>query len=280
MKIHFIVDSTSDIPQSWLDRYPISVVPITIVYDQDHIGMDDESFDRAAFYDQLAHINPYPTTAVPPLALVKEIVEQSFSDCDHLVIVSVSSQLSTMHQAFRLASEHLPKDRVTLIDSQQLTIGIAWQVMIGAEVAAATGDIDQVIDTIQQIQQRVFICAALPTLKYLHRSGRVNWTTAQMGNLLQIRPIITLHKGGGKAIARVRRYKDALTKLMKLTHDQVPIDKITLLHTHNLDEVESLKNMLQDSFPNHQITTTCITPCLRNSHWSQIFRDRHLKKSH
>jgi DegV family protein with EDD domain len=105
--------------------------------------------------------------------------------------------------------------------------------------------------------QRLF--AALSTLEYLQRSGRVGWAAANIGALLQIKPILEVEDGEAKAAQRVRTFSRAMQQLAIYAREDAPLDRLALLHTNNLEGVEELREQIKDILPENTLTIN-ITP--------------------
>jgi DegV family protein with EDD domain len=86
-------------------------------------------------------------------------------------------------------------------------------------------------------------------MTYLHRSGRVGWAAASMGQLLQIKPIISATEGNVESVARVRTFARAVDKLVELVQEQAPLDRLALLHANNRDGALEMKNRLGSLVP-------------------------------
>jgi DegV family protein with EDD domain len=177
------------------------------------------------------------------------VVKETFEDADHLFIVTASAKLSGIHNTMRLASNNLPPDRVTLIDSHTTTMGLGWQVVIGAETAERTGDVQQTEATIIGVREAQRVYAALGTLEFLHRSGRVGWAAAGIGTLLQIKPVIEVKDGEVHSIARVRTFGRALDELVRLTRECAPLDRLAVLFATDEEGAHYLREQLQDIAP-------------------------------
>jgi len=98
--------------------------------------------------------------------------------CDHLVSIHVSSKLSAVYNSAMIGAGGF-KNRITVLDSQNLSLGLGFQAIAAAEVAEQGADLDQVLKLIQDTQERVRVIAMLDTLTQLKRSGRVSWAQAQ-----------------------------------------------------------------------------------------------------
>jgi DegV family protein with EDD domain len=92
------------------------------------------------------------------------------------------------------------------------------------------------------------VYAALDTLEYLKRSGRMNGVMAGLGSLLQIKPILTMHKGSPGA-ERVRTKERAINRLLELAQETGELEEIALVHTSNPDEADVLWQRVNHLMP-------------------------------
>ncbi|MCC6612200.1 MAG: DegV family protein [Anaerolineae bacterium] len=247
--IRIVTDSTCDIPRDLIEQYKIGVVPCFVNYGGNSYADDGVQLIREDFYRDIPHIRPVPKTSAFPPGMVETLLEATFQEAEHVVILCVPAKLSGVYNAFRLGASNFPKEKVTLIDSGQVAMALGWQVLIAAETAAATGDLQQVLDAIQRVRANQRLYAALDTLEYLRHSGRVGWASASIGTLLQIKPILDVQEGEVKSYARVRTFKRAFDELVHLTREQAPLDRLAILHTANEQGAQDLKDALQDVVP-------------------------------
>ena len=252
-KIRFVTDSTCDIPPEWVEKYRIGIVPAFVNYGGESYADDGVQLIREEYYQKLASIRPFPTTSAPPPGLAEETIKQAFEDADHLFILTTSAKLSGIYNAMRLGSSSLPQDRVTLIDSNSTTMGLGWQVVIGAEVAEKTGDVAQVHDAILRVQKAQRVYAALGTLEFLHRSGRVSWAAAGISALLQIKPVIEVADGEVHSIARVRTFGRAIEEMVKLTREVGSLDRLAVLYASDIDSAHQLFEQVKDFAPSNTV---------------------------
>jgi fatty acid kinase fatty acid binding subunit len=247
--IRFVADSTCDIPPELLNKWKIGIVPAFVNYGGKSYADDGVELDRVVYYNQMPTMTSQPTTSAPPPALVEKIIRQTFDGADHLVMLTVPATLSGIYNAFRLGASQLPQDRVTLIDSGTVAMGLGFQTLIGAEVAAETGDVSAVLSAIQRVRANQQVYAAPETMEYLRRSGRVSWATASVGALLQIKPIVSATEDEVKAIARVRTFSKAVDKLIELVQNQAPLDRLALIHANNPEGAQEMKTRLGEIAP-------------------------------
>ncbi len=260
-RIRFVTDSTCDLPHDIIERYGIAVIPTFINYRDQSIADDGLDLTREEFYRQLPSMNPFPTTSAMPPALAEEIILRQFDGADHLFLISVASKLSGVYNIMRLSATKLPGDRVTLIDSQSVTLGLGFQVLAGAEAAAATGDVAQVRAAVEHVRKRAHVYAALETMEFLRRSGRVGWAAAGIGALLQIKPIIEVYDGEVKSVNRVRTFGRAVEDLIRLAHEESPLERLAILYIADHAAADQLRDRLSDIAPPNVLAVS-ITPTI------------------
>jgi fatty acid kinase fatty acid binding subunit len=260
-RIHFATDSTCDIPAELREKHHITLIPTFVNYQSNSYADDGVELKRDEYYNDLPHIRPLPTTAAPSPGLCERLIHEALESADHLVIMTCPAKLSGTFNAMRLAASSLPPERVTLIDSEQVTMGFGWQAILGAEVAEQTGDIEQVKKAIVAVRKNVRVYAALNTLEYLRHSGRVGWAAAGIGQLLQIKPMLEVRDSEVLQLTRVRTFGKAMDELVRLAHEAAPLDRLAFLHTNNLEGVEALKERLKDILPPETLNIN-ITPTI------------------
>ena len=248
-RILFVVDSTCDVPAEWLRQFDIRIVPTYVQFGQESLADDGIELTRTEFYRRLVTSTIHPTTSAPPLGRTIEVMQQALADADHVIALTAPANLSAIYNIFRLAAEQVDPDRVTLIDGRMVTMGLGWQVIIGIEMAQAGVSPAEIKAALMALQPRTDVWAALDTMEYLRRSGRVSWATAVVGDLFRIKPIIRLHDGVVSSVARARTSGRAFASLVDLAHEAAPFDRLAILHTQNLDGARKLADTLTDVRP-------------------------------
>lgn len=248
-KIRFVTDSTCDLPADIVQKYQIGVIPTFINQGDRSLADNGKDFTRDEFYRQLPHFNPLPTTSAMPPALAEEIILRTFEGADHLFLISVASKLSGVYNIMRLCATKLPPNSFTLIDSRSVTLGLGFQVMAGAEAAEATGDVEQVKAAVERVRDRAHVYAALETMEFLRRSGRVGWAAASIGALLQIKPLIEVYDGDVKSVSRVRTFGRAVDELIRIAHYHAPLERLAVLYISDRGDAERLRDRLADIAP-------------------------------
>lgn len=256
-KIKIMTDSVADIPPALLDEWNIGVVPCYVNYGGESYVDDGEDLDRAAFYDYIIANKEVPTTAAPSPGLAEEILREALEGHDHLISVNVARNLSTTANNIQLACNEIDPSRMTVLDSESVSMGIGWLALIAAEVAKETGDVDAVIDAVEKAKRSSTLYAGIYDMEFLRRSGRVSNLIASIGSILQIKPIVQVIEEGEVISAhRVRTFKRVKNKLRDLLEEMHPnLDRVAIIHTADVEAAHELKEANKDLLPENTIIT-------------------------
>jgi len=228
MKLGIVTDSTCDLPQVLVEQHQLEVVPsILILEGQEYL--DGSGVSRDEFYKRLPNFKTHPTTAAPSIGEFARRYQKLLDNgCDHVISIHAAGTLTSMvNNAGQAAKEF--SDRVTVIDSLSLSLGLGFQVLAAAE--SAEDGLDAALNSIESTRKRLRVFAALDTMEYLRRSGRVPGTIALLGSLLSIKPIVELADGEVKAIRAVRTTKQANARMMSFMRTSGSLERLAILHT-------------------------------------------------
>ena len=248
MTIKIVTDSSCDLPADLVARYGITVVPLYI-----NIGtksyVDGVEMTHEQFYDGLPHFKPHPTTSVPgPGQFVRVYEDLARGGASGIVSIHVSSALSAMVGVARLAAEETKSVPVTVFDSGQLTIGTGLLALTAAKAAAEGRPLSDIIAVLEDQASRTHCVAALDTLEYLRRSGRLSRFQSSLGSVLQIKPVLRMHSGEFD-MERVRTRNHAYSRVIELVTQLAPFEELTLVHTHAPQNVHLLRQQAVHLFP-------------------------------
>lgn len=231
MRIAIVTDSTADIPEALAVQYQIHIIPTVLVIDNESI-LDDGTFSREKYYQQLPSMKTSPTTAAPPIGvfenLYQSLLDQNF---DQVVSIHVSSHLSGVFNAASAAAQAF-SDHIYVVDSEQLSMGLGFQA-INAAFSAQRGDsLQAVLQEIERTRQATRLVAMLDTLEYVRRSGRVSWARAKIGNMLRLKPFIEVKNGRVLRLGEARTRNKGLERLREIYSSVAPSSQLAILHTN------------------------------------------------
>jgi DegV family protein with EDD domain len=231
MKIGIVTDSTADIPPELAQERGIHIVPAILIIDSQSIK-DGEGISRYEFYERLPAMRSLPTTASPSTGSFQQIydalIRQGFS---HIISIHATSRLSGIFNAARVAAQSFG-DRVRVVDSEYVTLGMGFQVLAAAEAVMRGLSLEAILARIEDVRKRVRVIAMLDTLDYIRRSGRVSWARASLGSLLSIKPFVELKEGVVLRMGEVRTRRKGIEHLIELMNKLGPLECLAVLHTN------------------------------------------------
>ena len=261
MSIKIVTDSTCDLPESVIARHGVTVVPLYINIGQKGY-LDGVELSRQEFYERLPTYNPLPTTATPGMDTFRKTYEKLASEgATEILSLHISISLSATVDVARLAAKETHSVPVTVMDSRQLSLGTGFLVERAAQAAAEGCSMSEIMAVLEDQILRTHVIAALDTLEYLRRSGRMNSAVAALGTLLQMKPLLKMYDGNPTA-ERVRTNNGAIERLVSLMSGLAPFERVAFVHSHAPAKAESLRHKVQHLLPAGEIPSVEITPVL------------------
>lgn len=230
MKIGVVTDSTSDLPGDLAQRFGVEVVPTILVVEGKQYA-DGKDLSRGDFYARLPAMRTFPTTAAPSIGEFSARYQKLLdSGCDFVLSIHAASQLTAVCDIARQAADDFP-GRVAIVDSGSLSLGLGFQALAAAEAAESGADVETAIASIADVRRRLRVFAALDTMDYLRRSGRVPAAVTLLGGMLSIKPLIELTDGLLKPAGATRTTRQADERMAALLKAGLPIERLAILHT-------------------------------------------------
>lgn len=230
MKIGVVTDSTSDLPGDLAQRFGVEVVPTILVVEGKQYA-DGKDLSRGDFYARLPAMQTFPTTAAPSIGEFSARYQKLLdSGCDFVLSIHAASQLTAICDIARQAADDFP-GRVAIVDSGSLSLGLGFQALAAAEAAESGADVETAIASIADVRRRLRVFAALDTMDYLRRSGRVPAAVTLLGGMLSIKPLIELTDGLLKPAGATRTTRQADERMAALLKAGLPIERLAILHT-------------------------------------------------
>jgi DegV family protein with EDD domain len=210
-----VVDTSSNVPDELLARYRMLEVPTLVIFGEESFQNKHE-LSEAAFYEKFAAAKALPTTSQPPPALFSAAYRQALAEgAEHIVLITVSSKLSGTFRSGQMAAQEIGEERFTLWDSNSISMGSGWQAILAARMVEEGIAYPAFVERMTKLRAEVIGFAALETLKYVARSGRVSNLQAGIGELLQVKPLLELWDGNAAVCARVRGRKKSFQEVIE-----------------------------------------------------------------
>ncbi len=226
--VKIITDSTSYLTMEDCTKYGISIVSLGIQLNNTATREVEVSNDL--FYKELEGCNELPTSSQPTPNEMYTAFENVVSKGDSLVVILLSSEMSgtysSAHTIKSMILENYPDAKIEIIDSRANCMQLGFIAIEAAKVAQNGGSLEDVVTTANFVKLNSRFLFAPDTLTYLKKGGRIGGAAALFGNLLQIKPILTVKDGQTEIFTKVRTKKKAIDAIINgLLED---------LHSHEL----------------------------------------------
>lgn len=256
-RVALVTDSTCDLSEETIRENGIHVLPLKVVYE------DKEFHDRIDIQpEDIYALMParIPTTSMPSANEVIELLEKIKQEGFREVIgLFISSGLSGTHDMFKTISQQVENLVVEAVDSLNLSMGLGFQVCEASEKIKGRMKLDELKEHLLRFREKVQVFYVIPTLKYLRKGGRIGMVEGTVGDLLDIKPIISINREGKYfTFAKARGRKASLQKLLEIARDRIGEKTVDLavMHGGAQPEADELLRKLRESLPNLRKTVT------------------------
>ena len=262
-KIALITDSACDLDLNTLRENNINLLPLRIIYSNGDYR-DRRDISPQEVYDNLE--KEVPKTSLPSAKETEEVLNRLEEEgYTHVICISISSGLSGSFNSVRLALENHPKLTSFVYDSKILAYPQGEIVLEVAKLIKEGKSYEEIIKEIPEIRKRVIGYFTINTLEYLKRGGRIGRLAGTVGELLNLKPIITTDEDGVYYnVAKVRGRKQSLSKMTELLKGYLAKGKceVAVLHASCEDEAIKYMNSLKDLTNVISIKIAEISPAL------------------
>lgn len=212
MTVRIISDTSCNVPEQYQEQLNIPQVPAWINFADGTSLRNGIDISDAEFYDRLTTEKNLPTTAQPTPQDFIEAIEKT--DADEIILAAVSSKLSGTYASAVQTVELLPDRKIHAFDTLNASMGSAWQIVAGAELAAEGATVDAVLAEMERVRSEIQTLFVIDTLKYLAASGRAPAVQAFVGSLLNIKPLLEFDDGRIEPCGRVRGRKRSKREML------------------------------------------------------------------
>ena len=246
MAIQFIIDSGSDILPAEAKALGLIHLPLKVMFGEDEYN-DAVDMTHHEFYEKLIESDTLPTTSQINPATYERIFKKVADAGDTAVVVTLSGKLSGTYQSAMIAAEDF-EDKIFIVDSESVCIGERILIERGLELRAQGLSAKEIKDILDVEKKQIHVLALLDTLEYLKKGGRISSAVALAGNILSIKPVITVEDGEVSLIGKARGSKKGNNLLRELVErcGGINFNKPYALAYSGLSDLH-LKKYIEDS---------------------------------
>lgn len=265
-KFDILTDSGCDMPQNYLLKNEVGCVKLGFTMNNiNYEGDCGEHISEKNFYQKLRN-GAMPTTYQVTGETARTYMEERLKNGRDLLVIAFSSGLSGTAGSFLVAQRELakkyPKRKICVIDSLCASMGEGLLLDYAIQKADEGASLEETARYVEELKLHICHHFTVDNLYHLKRGGRVSTTTALVGSILKIKPIMHVNDEGklvaiGKAMGR----KKALKTLVENVFDSADMgasDPIFISHGDCIDDVEYVKELLKERFPKTKITVNFV----------------------
>jgi len=244
-KIKFVVDTPSDIPDRYLDRYGIEMVGVPIVVDGKGY-VERKSFSITEFYPILEGAKEPPVTSRVPIGDFVDAYVRAWNEgYTDVIVITMNSNGSGTYESAHIAMEMFFTDvpeadgyfSIHLIDSMTYSLAYGYPTVRAASMAQRGKSVEEILEYLYDFFSRVEIYLVCYSLEYAKKSGRISAAAAFVGDVLGMRPIIAMIDGATKVVEKVRGDKNATQRLAEVYRERrVNAEDIVVTASAAVDE--------------------------------------------
>lgn len=206
--IKIVSDSTCDLTRELIERYEIQIAPLHILLGENEY-LDGVEITPDEIYEWADANEDTPKTSAIGYEDAINIVKQIADTDDEMIVFTISGSMSTTVNVFRMAVEELElEEKVTIIDSGNLSTGIGLLLIKAAVMAKRGNSRVEICNEIEKLKEKVKASFVVDTLTYLHRGGRCSSISALAGGVLKLHPKIVVADGSMSADKKYRGKMD------------------------------------------------------------------------
>ena len=237
MAIKIVTDSTSYISDEYIKKYDIKLVSLNVIING--VSSREVDIENKVFYEEIRNSKEIPKSSQPipeeMLNTFREIVE----DGDSIVGIFLSSKMSGTYSNANMIKdmilEDYPDADIHILDSKTNCMQMGFAVIEAARAASEGKSIDEVINAANHVINNSRFLFTPETLEYLKKGGRIGGAAALFGNVLQIKPILTVVNGETSVFKKVRTRKKAIEEIVKTVLEEIESKGLGDIVVHHIN---------------------------------------------
>ncbi len=244
--IKLLIDSASDIEETEAQKLGITLIPIEIRFGEEAY-FDGVNLSHQQFFEKLIESSDFPKTSQINEYRWSEAFDKLTANGDQVIAITISSRLSGTFSCAKNAAKRYP-GQVFVIDSLNAATGERLLCDYALRLIAENSDAASIVNELNEKKQKIQVIAVVDTLKYLRKGGRISGVAALAGEMLSLKPVVSVIDGEVKLVGKAIGSKRSNNLLVQLVQKCGGIDfsmPYGLMYSGLSDEY--LKKYLRDS---------------------------------
>lgn len=253
-------DSTCDLSPELIEKYQVNILPMHVNLEENSY-LDGVDINPDAIYDYYREHKVLPKTAALNMDEFIDFVKPFIDAGNDVICITIGSGLSTTFNNCRLAAMEI--EGLYAIDSNNLSTGFGHVVMAAGDRIAAGMPVEQIVEEVQAMTQKVEASFIVDNLEFLHKGGRCSAVAMLGANVLKLKPCIEVSNEGGK-MGVSKKYRGTLERVLEEYvadrlngREDIVTDRIFITHAGISDErVEVVKAAIEKYMQFDEIIVT------------------------
>ncbi len=263
MKFKIVADASCDIPEEFMKKYDITIIPIEVMFGEESYP---EGLETREFYKKLQS-GIIPKTAMPNAYKFENFYKDYVNKDDvYIFTIVISMEMSTTKVQAQMAADNLGMKNVFIEESASTTLAQGAIIIELCKYMEKEQDIEKIKEEFYRLRKNVRSYYIIHDLKYLKQSGRLSGAGATIGNMLNIRPIVSIVDGKVVNIAKCLGTPKAENFLLEHVKNVDPTKHFFIAHSDSIENAEKLKEKVKNILPPEQEIVIGEIGCVVGSH--------------
>lgn len=264
-------ETNSDLSDEFLEKNGILVIPHYYNVEEDTFGEEGNRITHKQFYDEMRAGKKVGTAASNPAVILDKFTELAAQGKD-ILHISFSSELSCGYQnvvnGANEVMEEYPDCKIIVVDTLSASLGEGLMLKLALDCIKKGMSIEEIAEKVQEESKHLYVQFTVDDLEYLYRGGRLSKTSALIGSVIKLKPVLYINADGKLiALSKVRGRKNAFKSMLdhmeaKLGNYREKQDFIGIIHGDCEKEAFCLRDMIQERFGYKNFVIEPIGPSL------------------
>ncbi len=235
--VQIVADTLCSLPHDLLKQRGIPLIPQIVMFG-DQSYHDDNEIDTATFLKKLKASTQLPKTAAPEPTLYYPIFQRAQEKGESVIVIAPTGKASGTVRSAETAAQDFPQADIRIIDTLTIAGNLGSLVLMADCWAKEGADADTIVKRVNEMIPRERTYFLVATLEYLQKGGRIGGAKALVGELLQVKPILSICEGQIEPFEQQRTKKRAVARLIEIVKEQCPRSDVAHLCVMQADVEE------------------------------------------
>lgn len=219
--IAIVTDSSAYLPQTYVDQYQVSVLPLTVNWD-DASYRDGVDISATEFYTRLKSSKTMPTTSQVTMGAYLELFRSLLDAGKDVIYMGISKGISASYFSAEQAKAELGNpENLIIVDTQLVSMALSLMVIEVCKAAANGASLKDCERIAYECYPKIWVYFTVESLEYLHRGGRINSAKRLLGSALNLKPIMEIRDGKIELVESVISRRKSLTRMVDLMEKRI-----------------------------------------------------------